>query len=211
GEADVRRRSSDKDAGLAPVADGSGGGRVARVPRLRVRRHRRRRAAAPRRPGAAAPRVPNDESRARRGSLARAGAERSADADRRLPRRDLFRERRRASAVGARAAGAKARGDTGVSSHPRGLVARVAGPDGAERGWWDAGIDGRRYRLSVPPAVVRALGWLLPRPDLALVLHGDPRAVALRKGELVTAEVARQNALWRRTRAGHRQVVLDAA
>jgi len=58
---------------------------------------------------------------------------------------------------------------------------------------------------------VRALGWLLPRPDLALVLHGDPRAVALRKGELVTAEVARQNALWRKTRAGHRQVVLDAA
>jgi hypothetical protein len=43
------------------------------------------------------------------------------------------------------------------------------------------------------------------------VLHGDPRAVALRKGELVTAEVARQNALWRKTRAGRRQVVLDAA
>jgi hypothetical protein len=80
-----------------------------------------------------------------------------------------------------------------------------------ERGWWDVGIDGRRYRLSVPPALVRALGSLLPRPDLALVLDGDPRAVALRKGELVTAEVARQNALWRKTRAGHRQVVLDAA
>jgi hypothetical protein len=80
-----------------------------------------------------------------------------------------------------------------------------------ERGWWDVGIDSRRYRLSVPPAVVRALGWLLPRPDLALVLHGDPRGVALRKGELVTAEVARQNALWRKIRAGRRQVVLDAA
>ena len=80
-----------------------------------------------------------------------------------------------------------------------------------ERGWWDVGIDDRRYRLSVPPALVTALGSLLPRPDLALVLHGDPRAVALRKGELVTAEVARQNALWRTTRAGRRQVVLDAA
>jgi hypothetical protein len=80
-----------------------------------------------------------------------------------------------------------------------------------ERGWWDVGIDSRRYRLSIPPAVVRALGSLLPRPDLALVLHGDPRAVALRKGELVTAEVVRQNALWRKTRAGRRQVVLDAA
>ena len=80
-----------------------------------------------------------------------------------------------------------------------------------ERGWWDLEIDSRRYRLSVPPAVVRPLGSLLPRPDLALVLHGDPRAVALRKGELVTAEVARQNALWQKTRAGNRQVVLDAA
>jgi hypothetical protein len=80
-----------------------------------------------------------------------------------------------------------------------------------ERGWWDVGIDSRRYRLSVPPAVVRTLGFVLSRPDLALVLHGDPRTVALRKGELVTAEVARQNALWRKTRAGHRQVVLDAA
>ncbi|HYY05393.1 MAG TPA: hypothetical protein VE997_02360, partial [Candidatus Limnocylindria bacterium] len=80
-----------------------------------------------------------------------------------------------------------------------------------ERGWWDVGIDGHRYRLSIPPAVVRALGRLLPRPDLALVLHGDPRAVALRKGELVTAEIARQNVLWRSTRAGRRQLVLDAA
>src|SRR5205085_1086549 len=203
------------------------------------------------------------------------------------PRRDVLRERQRPSATGARTARPEARGDTGMSSRPRGLVVLVAGPDGAgkssvarrivdevgaqvtqvvhthwrpgllphpralvggrgstdgtcpherpphgavlslgllgyywldfflggwlrqrttrrrgglvvvERGWWDAGIDGRRHRLSVPPAVVRALGWLLPRPDLALVLHGDPRAVALRKGELVTAEVARQNALWR--------------
>jgi hypothetical protein len=80
-----------------------------------------------------------------------------------------------------------------------------------ERGWWDIAIDSRRYRLAVPPAVVRALGSLLLRPDLALVLQGDPRAVALRKGELVTAEVARQNALWRSTRAGRRQVFLDAA
>jgi Phosphotransferase enzyme family len=80
-----------------------------------------------------------------------------------------------------------------------------------ERGWWDVGIDSRRYRLRASPAVVRALGVLLPHPDLALVLHGDPHAVALRKGELVTAEVARQNALWRKTPVGRRKVVLDAA
>jgi hypothetical protein len=79
-----------------------------------------------------------------------------------------------------------------------------------ERGWWDVAVDSRRYRLSVRPAVVRALGRLLPRPDLALVLLGDPHAVALRKGELVMAEVARQNARWREARAGRRQVLLDA-
>jgi hypothetical protein len=90
-------------------------------------------------------------------------------------------------------------------------VRRRGGLVVVERGWWDVGIDSRRYRLSAPPGVVRALGSLLPRPDLALVLDGDPRAVALRKGELVTAEVARQNTLWRKTRAGRRQVVLDAA
>jgi hypothetical protein len=90
-------------------------------------------------------------------------------------------------------------------------IRRSGGLVVVERGWWDVGVDGRRYRLSVPTAVVRSLGSLLPRPDLALVLHGDPRAVALRKGELVTAEVERQNALWRNIRVGRRQVVLDAA
>ncbi|HYZ78718.1 MAG TPA: hypothetical protein VE596_15240 [Gaiellaceae bacterium] len=79
-----------------------------------------------------------------------------------------------------------------------------------ERGWWDVAIDSRRYRLSVAPAVVRTLAYLLPRPDLALVLHGDPRVLSVRKGELATAEIARQNVLWRKTRAGHRQVLLDA-
>jgi hypothetical protein len=79
-----------------------------------------------------------------------------------------------------------------------------------ERGWWDVAVDGRRYRLSVSPAVVKALGGLLPRPDLALVLHGDPRALSVRKGELATVEIARQNALWETTRAGREQMRLDA-
>jgi hypothetical protein len=79
-----------------------------------------------------------------------------------------------------------------------------------ERGWWDVAVDGRRYRLSVPPAVVKALGRLLPRPDLALVLRGDPRTLSARKGELATAEIGRQNALWETTRAAREQVPLDA-
>jgi hypothetical protein len=89
-------------------------------------------------------------------------------------------------------------------------VSRRGGLVIVERGWWDVAVDGRRYRLSAPPVVVRALGHLLPRADLALVLDGDPDAVARRKGELVMAEVARQNALWRKIRAGHRQVILNA-
>lgn len=79
-----------------------------------------------------------------------------------------------------------------------------------ERGWWDVAVDGRRYRLSVPPAVVNALGRLLPRPDLALVLRGDPRVLSVRKGELAVAEIARQNALWETMRAAREQVALDA-
>jgi glycosyltransferase involved in cell wall biosynthesis len=79
-----------------------------------------------------------------------------------------------------------------------------------ERGWWDIAVDSRRYRLSVPPSVVKALGYLLPRPELALVLYGDPCALAVRKRELAPAEIDRQNAVWATTRAGRDQVVLDA-
>jgi hypothetical protein len=91
--------------------------------------------------------------------------------------------------------------------HP---VRRGGGVVIVERGWWDIAVDGRRYRLSVPPSVVKALGYLLPRPEVALVLHGDPRALVVRKGELASAEIDRQNAAWATTRAAREQVVLDA-
>jgi hypothetical protein len=89
-------------------------------------------------------------------------------------------------------------------------IRRRGGVVVVERGWPDVAIDSRRYRLTVPPALVRALGWFLPRPDLALVLRGDPEALAARKGELSPAETARQNALWETTRAAREQVLLDA-
>jgi hypothetical protein len=66
-----------------------------------------------------------------------------------------------------------------------------------ERGWWDLAVDPRRYRLQVPPGLVRRLGALLPRPDLTLVLESSPGRLRERKAELPEAELERQSAAWR--------------
>jgi energy-coupling factor transporter ATP-binding protein EcfA2 len=79
-----------------------------------------------------------------------------------------------------------------------------------ERGWLDAAVDPRRYRLAVPPGAVEWLGRLLPRPDLALVLAGPAAILSERKGELSPAETARQSASWSRLRAARSHVALDA-
>lgn len=65
-----------------------------------------------------------------------------------------------------------------------------------ERGWWDILVDPRRYRLDVSERLIRALGALVPRPDLLLVLSADPEVVVRRKSELSRDEVARQLASW---------------
>jgi hypothetical protein len=65
-----------------------------------------------------------------------------------------------------------------------------------ERGWWDLAVDPRRYRLDVPPRLVRAMGALLPRPDLALVLESEPALLRERKPELPEAELRRQATAW---------------
>jgi thymidylate kinase len=66
-----------------------------------------------------------------------------------------------------------------------------------ERGWWDLAVDPLRYRLRPSPALVRALGRMLPSPDLTLLLVGDADVVAARKEELTPAETARQLSAWR--------------
>jgi hypothetical protein len=66
-----------------------------------------------------------------------------------------------------------------------------------ERGWWDIEVDPRRYRLRVSPRLVRALGRLLPRPDLALVLSSDGVTLRERKPELPVIELDRQIQAWR--------------
>ena len=80
-----------------------------------------------------------------------------------------------------------------------------------ERGWWDMAVDPRRYRLQVPPSVVRAMGRLLPSPDLAVVLTGDPDEILQRKAEIEPAELSRQLAAWKATPPPGRVVALDVA
>ncbi|MGH3608887.1 MAG: hypothetical protein ACRDRD_12470, partial [Pseudonocardiaceae bacterium] len=56
-----------------------------------------------------------------------------------------------------------------------------------ERGWWDVAIDQRRYRLRSSGWLLRALGHLLPRPDLVIVLRAPAQVLYSRKPELSTA------------------------
>jgi hypothetical protein len=82
-----------------------------------------------------------------------------------------------------------------------------------ERGWRDLEVDPARYRLDLPRLVVRAVGSVMPRPDLVLVLAAPAEAVAARSTELPRAELERQVAAWRRIAADEpdRHVVLDAS
>ena len=66
-----------------------------------------------------------------------------------------------------------------------------------ERGWWDLLVDQRRYRVDAPPAFVRALGSMLPKPDLLLVLNAPADVIAARQNEISIGEVERQSAVWR--------------
>ncbi len=82
-----------------------------------------------------------------------------------------------------------------------------------ERGWWDQVVDPRRYRMPVRLVpVMRLLGRLMPKADVALLLGGEPSEIAARKPELAPAEIARQQCEWRRVghRAGKEVVELDA-
>jgi thymidylate kinase len=65
-----------------------------------------------------------------------------------------------------------------------------------ERGWWDLAVDQKRYRLDVPPQLIRILGRLLPRPDLVLVLQAPAHVLLARKQELSVEELTRQLNAW---------------
>jgi hypothetical protein len=74
---------------------------------------------------------------------------------------------------------------------------RAGGDVVLERGWWDLGVDPRRYRLHPHPRALAVFGRLLPGPDVTLLLEGDPAVIAARKGELSVVETARQLDAWR--------------
>jgi hypothetical protein len=81
-----------------------------------------------------------------------------------------------------------------------------------ERGWWDMIVDPRRYRLNAPAALIRAMGWLLPKPDLAVVLESSPRVLMSRKSEISEDELSRQQSLWRSALPSNvRSVVIDSS
>jgi thymidylate kinase len=81
-----------------------------------------------------------------------------------------------------------------------------------ERGWWDALVDPRRYRLDAPPTLVKILGRLLPAPDLTLVCEAPVEVVTERKNELSGEEVSRQAQAWRSLRTPRSEVrYLDAS
>ncbi len=67
-----------------------------------------------------------------------------------------------------------------------------------ERGWFDAAVDPRRYRLGESaPAVVRRLGSAGRRPDLTLILEAPPAVIEARSRQLPIDELTRQARVWR--------------
>jgi hypothetical protein len=81
-----------------------------------------------------------------------------------------------------------------------------------ERGWHDMVVDPRRYRMhedAMP--LLRALGRLLPRADVAVVLTGRADVLYARKREVALEEVGRQLRAWPDVarRAGREVLVLD--
>lgn len=80
-----------------------------------------------------------------------------------------------------------------------------------ERGWWDIGVDLRRYRLSCGRRLSVALGHIAPQPDLVVVLEAPGEEVFARKPELTPDEIDRQVSTWRQTKFREAHVVhLDA-
>lgn len=81
-----------------------------------------------------------------------------------------------------------------------------------ERGYHDLRIDPRRYRLDVSRRLARTLGRLLPRPDLGILLLGEPSVLHRRKPELDQGQMEQMQEAWRSVRreVAKRVVAIDA-
>jgi thymidylate kinase len=65
-----------------------------------------------------------------------------------------------------------------------------------DRYWDDLLADPRRYRFGGPPWLVRALGRMVPRPKLVLVLDAPEEVILSRKQEVEPEEVGRQRQIY---------------
>lgn len=61
-----------------------------------------------------------------------------------------------------------------------------------DRHFIDILIDPVRYRYSGPSWPLKLVSWLTPKPDLLILLGGNPEIIQSRKRELTVAETARQ-------------------
>jgi thymidylate kinase len=80
-----------------------------------------------------------------------------------------------------------------------------------DRYYYDFFVDQRRYRLAVPPSLVRLGHFILPKPDLVLLLDAPAEVLQRRKREVPPAETERQRQAYRQLVRGlSNGVVLDA-
>lgn len=85
-----------------------------------------------------------------------------------------------------------------IGGYGRWRRARRSGLLITERGWYDQRVDPLRYRLpSWTSSIVACLGPILPKPDIAVLLAGDPTVIHKRKPELAPEEIQRQIDAWR--------------
>jgi hypothetical protein len=81
-----------------------------------------------------------------------------------------------------------------------------------QRPWLDLIVDPKRYRLSVPPSMLRRLGRLLPDPSLTVLLQAPAEVIQARKTELSMSELEDQADRWRKEASlARRAKVVDAS
>lgn len=66
-----------------------------------------------------------------------------------------------------------------------------------DRYYFDYYVDMKRYGYSLPHFVPRLFGWMIPRPDITIILDGDARTLLARKQELSMEEMERQTKAYR--------------
>jgi thymidylate kinase len=66
-----------------------------------------------------------------------------------------------------------------------------------DRYYYDFFVDQRRYRLAVPPSLVRLGYFFLMKPDLVLLLDAPTEVLQSRKQEVAPAETERQRLAYR--------------